>query len=446
MTRRRWRDILLPRSLFGRMTLILFLGLSAAHLFSFGLVFYERMQVARTTMLANFAKDVATSVAILERVPAAVRAEWIDRLTRRNYRYSLGAGPDGMPARSATARSAEEALANELGPAYPVSVTAPPDAENPLQLRVRLRLSDATPLTIDLFPPGMVISIWVPLVLAMQLALLVAFTWVAVRVTTRPLSQLAAAADSLGPDIGGETLPEDGPTEVARAAVAFNAMRRRIADYLAERIQILAAISHDLQTPITRMRLRTDLLEDAALTEKLRADLDAMQVLVREGIAYARSTQGVSETSRATDLHALLDSLVCDYIDAGRSVRIVGRYDRPFVTRPHALRRIITNLTDNALKFATDVEIFAESKPPGRVSIIVRDRGPGIHPHELKAVFQPFHRVENSRNRETGGTGLGLAIAQQLTMALAGDLTLSNREDGGLEARLSLPDTSGPRG
>jgi signal transduction histidine kinase len=171
-----------------------------------------------------------------------------------------------------------------------------------------------------------------------------------------------------------------------------------------------------------------------------------VQVLVREGIAYARSTQGVSETSRATDLHALLDSLVCDYIDAGRSVRIVGRYDRPFVTRPHALRRIITNLTDNALKFATDVEIFAESKPPGRVSIIVRDRGPGIHPHELKAVFQPFHRVENSRNRETGGTGLGLAIAQQLTMALAGDLTLSNREDGGLEARLSLPDTSGPRG
>ena len=306
-----------------------------------------------------------------------------------------------------------------------------------------MRLSDSTPLTIDLFPPRMTVSGWVPLILAIQLALLAAFTWIAVRITTRPLSQLAAAANSLGPDLGGEPLAEDGPAEVTRAAVAFNTMRQRIADYLAERIQILAAVSHDLQTPITRMQLRTDLLEDTALTEKLRADLDAMQILVREGIAYARSTQGVSETSRATDLHALLDSLVCDYTDAGRSVRIVGRYTRPFMTRPHALRRIITNLIDNALNFAADVEILAEASPPGRVSIVVRDRGPGIPKDELKAVFQPFYRVENSRNRETGGTGLGLAIAQQLAMALAGDLTLSNREGGGLEARLSLPDTSG---
>src|SRR5947207_10497995 len=122
MTRRRWRDILLPRSLFGRMTLILFLGLAAAHLLSFGLVFYERMQAARTTMLANVAKDVATSVAILERASAAERGEWIDRLKRRNYRYSLGAGPDGATAHSAAARDTAEALANELGPTYPVSV------------------------------------------------------------------------------------------------------------------------------------------------------------------------------------------------------------------------------------------------------------------------------------------------------------------------------------
>lgn len=135
---------------------------------------------------------------------------------------------------------------------------------------------------------------------------------------------------------------------------------------------------------------------------------------------------------------ALLDSLVYDYLDAGQTLRLVGRIGHPLLTRPYALRRIITNLVDNALKFGCDVEILVKAELPGRVFIAVMDRGPGIPQAELEAVLQPFYRIENSRNRESGGTGLGLAIAQQLATALGGVLTLSNRDGGGLQAHLSL--------
>ncbi len=187
------------------------------------------------------------------------------------------------------------------------------------------------------------------------------------------------------------------------------------------------------------MRLRADLLDSPSLRDKLHSDLNAMQALVQEGIAYARSAQGVTENTCRVDLHALLDSLVCDYLDAGEHLQFVGRIEQPIVTRPNALRRIVANLVDNALKFGECAEILVEVDPPHRVSIAVRDRGPGIPPSELSAVLQPFYRVERSRNRHTGGTGLGLAIAQQLAFALGGSLTLSNRDGGGLEARLTLP-------
>ena len=275
--------------------------------------------------------------------------------------------------------------------------------------------------------------------MTIQLAMLAVLTWIAVRLATRPLMKLAKAADALGPDVKGNELPEEGPQEVARAAAAFNSMQRRIADYLAERIHILAAVSHDLQTPITRMRLRVDLMDDSVQRDKLRSDLNAMQILVEQGIAYARSAHDVAEKPCQTDLDALLGSLVCDYLDAGQTVCLIGRIGRPLVTRPHTLRRIIINLADNALKFGKEAEIMVKAEGHDHVYIAVRDRGPGIPGSELTAVLQPFYRIEGSRNRESGGTGLGLAIAQQLTVALGGTLALSNRKGGGLEVLLSLP-------
>ena len=265
-------------------------------------------------------------------------------------------------------------------------------------------------------------------------------SWLAVRLATRPLHDLARAADTLGPDLKAARLSEDGPSEVARAAKAFNAMQDRIAIYMAERIQILAAISHDLQTPITRMRLRVDTMDESAHSAKLQQDLQEMENLVKEGVAYARTLHGNAESPRRIDPDALFDSMVLDYIDAGDDVSLQGRVDRALVTRPQALRRILTNLIDNALKYAGAAELTVTAQPGGELAIAVLDRGPGIPPDALEAVFEPFYRVEASRNRNTGGTGLGLAIVRQLTLAMNATLTLHNRPGGGLEARLTLKD------
>lgn len=426
-----------PRTLFARLMIILLIGLAAAQTLSFGLVVMERRQAENTVMLGNLERDVASSVAILDRLPADERAEWLDLLARRNYRYLLDAGTPGEPPASARSQRAAATITDALQGRYAVTVSAVPGPREHVQ--VHLRLHDGAPLTIDVLPRAMALSDWLPIVLGLQLVLLTGFGWLAVRLVTRPLKRLAQAAETLGPDLKAERLPEAGPTEVARAAAAFNAMQQRIAGYLTERVQILAAISHDLQTPITRMRLRLDLMDDGETRDKLRGDLVAMEHLVREGVAYARTLHGSAETPLRVDADALLDSLMGDYQDAGQQVALEGRIGAPIMTRPQALRRILTNLIDNALKFGHDVTVAVAREPDNRITIAVRDRGRGIPEAELARVMEPFYRVENSRNRSTGGTGLGLSIAQQLTNALGGTLSLSNREGGGLEVRLTLP-------
>ncbi len=429
---------LLPRSLFGRVALILFAGLAAAHILSFVLLMQERAQAGTAMMIAYLVRDVAGSIAILERAPKDERSEWLKLLDRPNYRYALGEKMQGMPARSPQAETVLTMLARQLGPRYRVTASAPDNATDPLQLSLHTALTDGTPLTVELMPPRMSVSPWVAAALTLQLALLALFTWIAVRIATEPLSRLRRAADALGSDPNGVPLPEDGPDEVARAAAAFNAMQRRIADYVAERIRIVAAISHDLQTPITRMRLRADLLDDEALRHKLHSDLHDMQVLVEQGIDFARASRDTVEPICATDLHALLDSLICDYTDAGEQISLTGDAGAPVLTRPRALRRIVTNLIDNALKFGREVEVDI-GQDAGKIVVSVLDRGPGIPLEKLQSVMQPFVRLEESRSRDTGGSGLGLAIAGQLAATLNGTLTLSNRTGGGLQAQLSLP-------
>jgi signal transduction histidine kinase len=274
---------------------------------------------------------------------------------------------------------------------------------------------------------------------AAQFMLLALLGGLAVRQATRPLQRLARAADTLDPAQPAAPLPLEGPAEVTRATAAFNLLQERVRAHLDERMRILAAVSHDLQTPITRLRLRADLLDDAVLRDKLHADLAEMQHLVEEGLSYARSAQAVREPARAVDIAALLDSLALDYADAGQPVRLARCEAGPCTTRPAALRRLLGNLVDNALKFAGAAEITCERSQDGGFAVRVLDRGPGIPSGELEAVMQPFYRIETSRSRATGGTGLGLAIAQQLAQALEGSLTLAPREGGGLEARLLLP-------
>ncbi len=428
-----------PNSLFARLALVWLLALLVGHLIQnvYGYISVYDDQIARTDYYLS--KDLGILLPLLESASPAERAIWVKKMARRSYKYALPTRPDSTRSFQENAYSSRKKrvlarINEELHLRYKVNsvATQTPDEA----MRLQLRLADGTPLTISIFKAVWPIDWWGGVVFSLQVLSVIVFTWLAVRQATRPLLRLAQAAEALGSSLKCEPIPEDGPSEVARAAAAFNAMRRQIEDHLAERVQILASISHDLQTPITRMRLRTELMESGVLQEKLQNDLLAMQALVEEGIGYARSAQRVSEEVCRVDVDALLDSLVCDYVDANLAVRLSGEIGKILSTRPNTLKRIVTNLLDNALKFADEVEIEITQSSPESYSIAVLDRGPGIPESELISVLQPFYRVENSRNRGTGGTGLGLAIAQQLTNALQASITLSNRDGGGLEAKL----------
>ena len=428
-----------PRTLASRLSLIFLIGLILAQALSFGAQYYERYESAKNTMLGNLETDVSTSIAILDRLPADERPQWLDRLARPNYGYLLSEGEPGTPIGAGEVPIAVTSITDAIGEAYPLTFTDIPGPKKHFQ--GHLHLSDGSPVTIDVRPSMVPLSPWLPVVLLGQLALMIACTWLAVRIAIRPLTRLANAVETLDPNAHPINLDEQGPNEVVYAARAFNTMQARIAAYLKERMQLLAAISHDLQTPITRMKLRAEFMDDSAEKDKLWNDLGEMEHLVREGVAYARSIHGSTEESRRTDLDSFLDSLVFDYQDMGKEVQLSGKSEAVIDTRPHALRRVLVNLTDNALKFAGAAELLIQRDKTG-LSIKVMDRGPGIAEEELAQVMEPFYRVENSRNRSTGGTGLGLAIAQQLAMALGGSLSLSNREGGGLCAELRLPHQS----
>ena len=426
-----------PRTLASRLSLIFLIGLVLAQALSFGAQFYERYESAKNTMLGNLETDVSTSIAILDRLPAEERASWLQRLERTNYGWILGEGERGTPMDMQDPPMAVTSINEAMNPAYKLTYTDVPGEKKRFQ--GHLRLSDGNPLTLDVRPTMPAVSPWLPAVLLAQLALLIGCTWAAVRIAIRPLTRLAQAAETLDPNAHAVHLDEQGPTEVAYAAKAFNAMQARISAYLKERMQLLAAISHDLQTPITRMKLRAEFMDDCIEKEKLWSDLSEIEHLVLEGVAYARSVHGATEASCRTDLDSFLDSLMFDYQDMDKNVQLHGKSGMVIETRPHALRRVLVNLTDNALKFAGAAELQVQALASGKLSIKVMDRGPGIAEEELAHVMEPFYRVESSRNRSTGGTGLGLAIAQQLAMAIGGSLVLSNREGGGLCAELILP-------
>lgn len=435
-----WRNIW--GSLFGRLGVILFCGLAAAHALTLFWVFFERAQLGRSMMLAYMGRDIASSVAILDRVPPAERAAWLPRIARQDYRYILASAASLQTSapkdESDLARVVRESVAAVVGVSRVGRQASVQPTERGERIEMGLVLDDGSHVTLQWDRPRMRISTATASLLALQLLVLGLVTWLAVRAAVRPLKRLADAADGLDLNRSAQALEETGPVEVARAAYAFNAMRVRIADHLAERLRILAAVSHDLQTPITRMRLRVEMLAHGPARDKLQSDLTDLQALVEDGVAYARSAQANGETARATDLNALLDALVCDYVDAGHSVQLLGVAPVPWLVRPLALKRLMTNLLDNAVKFAGGAELVMEQAQADSIDIVVRDNGPGIAESELQAVMQPFYRIELSRNRDSGGAGLGLAIAQELAGALDATLSLTNRPCGGLEARLRL--------
>jgi signal transduction histidine kinase len=276
--------------------------------------------------------------------------------------------------------------------------------------------------------------------LAVLLAAVIFVSLIAVRWATRPLNVLADAAEELGKNINRPPLRESGPLEVSRAARAFNRMQELLIRYIQDRTRIFAAMSHDLKTPITRLRLRAELLDDSHLREQFTRDLGEMEALVKTTLDFMRGTNE-EEPAQPVDMEAMLESLQQNLQETGATIVIEGRPLKPYWGKPQALKRCLANLLENAIKYGKSARILVSDNDE-QIEIRIEDEGPGIPEAELQRVFEPFYRVEESRSRDTGGTGLGLSIARSVVEAHGGTLSLTNRAEGGLVAFLSLPRTS----
>ena len=449
-----------PRSLFGRLVLVLLGGLLLAQLATVYVNFSERDRLLYRAGGMQLAQRIADVSRLLDSLPPAERRRIAALFNAPPLVVSLDRPALKPEADEGDFRLAmfSRVLGFTLGNGLQASVArrsgAPePDVMHPGMGRgmmrgmgagsanfiVQVALRDGTRVTFDsyLSPQEEDVPLRLAATLAILLGTVVALALVAVRWVTRPLSTLAVAAEKLGEDINRPPLPDKGPTEVRRAARAFNTMQSRLARFIADRTRVFAAMSHDLKTPLTRLRLRTEMLEDAELRAKFAKDVDEMESMIAQTLDFMRDATS-NEPAQPVDVMALLESLQTDYQDAGQGFEIRGAVSRPISGRPRALRRCLTNLLDNALRYGHSASIEIEERPR-ELALRVLDQGPGIPEAELERAFEPFFRGEASRSRETGGTGLGLGIARNIARAHGGDVTLKNRSGGGLEATLILP-------
>ena len=273
--------------------------------------------------------------------------------------------------------------------------------------------------------------------LALSAMLAIVLSVFAARRLANPLSELAAAVEQIAGNGDGPPLPVRGPHELRVTIDAINRMQDRLHRFVADRTQMLAAMSHDLRTPLTRLRLRLELMEDQDQAQKMLRELDTMFAMVESTLSFARDDTK-REPRTLTDLSALVEGICDDAVDAGANVTFSGDRGITFLCRPTALRRAISNLVDNAVKYGGSALVSLRSES-GRVVITIEDDGPGIPPSQREKVFEPFYRLDASRNPETGGVGLGLSVARSIAREHGGDVTLASRKGGGLNVRLELP-------
>lgn len=276
-------------------------------------------------------------------------------------------------------------------------------------------------------------AFWIGLI--SQLLALSLAAWLGARMLARPIQKLGQAAAELGVDLNRPPIAETGTAEARQAARVFNRMQQRIRLNVEERGRFLAAVSHDLRTPLTRMKLRVERMQDDVLRDKLKEDMAEMAAMLNATLSYLRD-EASNEPWQMMDVTALLESMAEDETDAGHDVTVSGTA-RPLLTRPLALRRCLSNLLQNALRYGQCARIVVSDNAEG-LQIEIRDQGPGIPKDKMETVFEPFVRLEDSRNRATGGVGLGLAIAREAASQCGGTLSLENATAGGLIARLVL--------
>lgn len=443
---------LVPATLRGRLALALVVGLLAAQAISLTLYLLDRRDALTLYSGADMAARVLAIARVVEALPPAERGVLVSGLDGPLLALGWQPAAPAWPAaddagrvpetaawRLAAIRAALEAGGLppdrfRLGPAAPAA--SRPDLE---RVGLALALSDGSWLVFrwpTLLSRFLGPSTLLPSILAGTAVVLALALW-ATRQMTRPLSQLAAAAERFGRAMAVAPIPETGPREVRQAAAAFNRMHASLAGYVEERTRMLAAISHDLRTPIMRMMLRTESIGDDAVRERMLKDLEEMESLIADTLGFARDQQ-MREPPQAIRLGPLIDDAVAGLGGPAAPVTVAAGPDVAVLAVPLALRRIVGNLAGNAVAYAGGATVRWEAGPE-TVDLLVEDDGPGIPEAELEAVLEPFRRLDTSRSRRTGGSGLGLAIVRALARAMGGELVLENRAEGGLRARVALP-------
>ncbi len=458
----------LANSLAGRALLILVVGLMISHAIGFTIYSLDRHEVVASTEAADFAERIAGVIALLRKIPPQWREDVVRGSDSRVFRVSLDAHPavtelpseenvtaevgtflqqqlpDWDPERirvslrrhSAPAQSLAAASTARIGFAGPAGAGT---SEGSDFLHASLRLDDGDWLNFVGPLPQMQSNLPQSAgvyVFSVAAGVGLVALWLVFRVTA-PLSALAAAADRFGKTIRAEPLPENGPAEVAQASRALNDMQRRLCRLIDNRTLMLAAISHDLRTPVTLLRLRAELMSDTAEQQKVLATLDEMESMIAAALDFTKGAFS-EEPLRHVDVAALLQSLCDDLADSGAPIELTPQRQVLYLCRRVALKRALSNLIDNAVKYGGVARVRIDERPEAIV-VTVEDDGPGVPPEHLEHIFAPFYRVDASRSKGTGGIGLGLTIAQAIVEGHGGDIHVENGSVRGLVVRVSLP-------
>lgn len=471
----------LPRTLFAQMLLILLAGLAVSHLIGTLIYASDRAEAVRAIGAYAATQRIANLTQLIDEAPPDWRSRIVRAASDPSLHVTLSAGrpafaEPGSDANSLTVRHyLADQLPAKLAERLQVAVTATPEAfadfdshasmnmarmmrgmsmGGPMtmavppwlqgagglrSLRAAVQLSDGEWLAFATALPNAAPPTPWPFVAAtatMAVIVVLASAWAVGRVTA-PLRLLAQAAERLGRDVNAPPIAEAGTKEVRQATQSFNQMQARVRRLVDNRTRMLAALSHDLRTPLTLLRLRTEGLPETEDRERMLATIGELDTMIGASLNFARD-QSLAEAKKRTDVGALLTSLVDDMADAGLPVTMEPADSVVLDCQPGALRRALTNLIENAVKYGGSAHVGITATASG-VTIDVDDDGPGIPEAELQRVFEPFHRLEESRSRETGGTGLGLSIAQSIVQAHGGDIVLANRKQGGLRASILLP-------
>ncbi len=459
-----------PRSLFGQILLALLGGLLLANSIGMWLVIDDRVRLSRHVRSEYAATRIAESVALIDDTAPAGRARLLRLLESPSTTLSLNepwqdAAKEVPEEFEVFATKVREHIAGRYahqvialdrpvspppaaaGDPPPLRPPTPPPALGRLLLQppkghvsTQARLSDGSVVTFRYSPPQAVAERPLRIVgglLLVALAVSLLSVWV-VRRLTRPLDMFARAADGLARDLDQPPLSESGPREVASAASAFNQMQQALRTLVNTRAQALAGVSHDLRLPITRVRLRLEQLPQGSVCDAIGRDLTEMETLIDDTLAFLRAGDS-SEAASPTRLDALVEGVADDIAALGADIEVHGSIARPVTLRPALTRRCLANLMDNARRYGGGRVTVTLSASDAEAIVVIDDNGPGIPDAERERVFEPYVRLEASRARHTGGSGLGLAIARAIARAQGGDITLTNRPDGGLRARLVLP-------